>query len=81
MEEKGSRPMSSKGAGVVVADHSTYKLDEPTTRIVAGTRTTSFKRAQEESGHYPWLGGYLQWLDGKEAREEYYGRLERMYGR
>ena len=73
--------MSSKGAGIVVADHSTYKLDEPTPRIVAGTRTTSFKRPQEESGHYPWLGGYLQWLDGKEAREEYYGRLERMSGR
>ena len=42
--------MSSKGAGVVVADHSTYKLVEPTRRIVAGTRTTSFKRPQEESG-------------------------------
>jgi len=73
--------MSSKGAGVVVADHSTYKLDEPMTHIVAGRRTTSFKRPQEESGHYPWLGGYLQWLKGKEAREEYYGRLERMSGR
>ena len=70
--------MSSKGAGVVVADHSTYKLVEPMTHIVAGTRTTSFKRPQKESSHYPWLGGYLQWLKGKEAREEYYGRLERM---
>jgi hypothetical protein len=67
--------MSGKGAGVVVADDSTYKLVEPTRGIVAGTRTTSFKRPQQESGHYPWLGGYLQWLDGKEAREEYYGRL------
>ena len=76
MEAKESRLMSSKGAGVVVVNHSTYKLDEPITRIVAGTRTTSFKRPQEESSHYPWLGGYLQWLDGKEAREEYYGRLE-----
>ena len=81
MEAKESRLISTKGAGVVVADHSTYKLLEPTTRIVAGTRTTSFKRSQEESSHYPWLGGYLQWLDGKEAREEYYGRLERMSGR
>ena len=67
--------MSGKGAGVVVADDSTYKLVEPRRGIVAGTRTTSFKRPQEECGHYPWLGGYLQWLDGKEAREEYYGRL------
>jgi hypothetical protein len=73
--------MSGKGAGVVVADHSTYKLVEPTTRSVAGTRTPSFKRPQEESGHYPWLGGYLQWLNGKEAREEYYGRLDRISGR
>ena len=67
--------MSGKGAGVVVADDSTYKLVEPRRGIVAETRTTSFKRPQQESGHYPWLGGYLQWLDGKEAREEYYGRL------
>ena len=51
--------MSSKGAGVVVADDSTYKLVEPTRRIVAGTRTTSFKRPQQESGHYEGAAGTI----------------------
>jgi hypothetical protein len=52
--------MSGKGAGVVVADHSTYKLVEPTTRIVAGTRTTSFKRPQEESGPHEGAAGTIR---------------------
>ena len=52
--------MSGKGAGVVVADHSTYKLLEPTTRIVVGTRTTSFKRPQEESGPHEGAVGTLR---------------------
>ena len=51
--------MSTKGAGVVVADDSTYKLVEPTRRIVAGTRTTSFKRPQEESGPHEGATGAI----------------------
>ena len=51
--------MSSKGAGVVVADHSIYKLFEPTRGIVAGTRTTSFKRPQQESGPHEGAAGAI----------------------
>ena len=28
--------------------------------------------------HYPWLEGYLKWLEGEEARAEYYTRLEEL---
>jgi hypothetical protein len=75
--------MSSKGAGVAVAVSSTYEEAHgpPTTRLLAWVQTSASKRPQQESHHYPWLDGYLQWLEGKEAREEYYGRLERMSGR
>ena len=51
--------MSTKGAGVVVADDSTYKLVEATRHIVAGTRTTSFKRPQEESGPHEGAAGAI----------------------
>ena len=30
----------------------------------------------EEDRHYSWLEDYLATLEGKEAREEYYARLE-----
>jgi hypothetical protein len=73
----------SKGAGTVVAVRGNLGLAEPTRRIVAAERrTTSSQSPQEESRHYySWLDSYLQWLDGKEAREEYYGRLEQVYSR
>ncbi len=28
--------------------------------------------------HYPWLEGYLEWLEGEETRAEYYARLEEL---
>jgi hypothetical protein len=28
--------------------------------------------------HYAWLEGYLEWLEGEEARAEYYARLEEL---
>jgi hypothetical protein len=28
--------------------------------------------------HYSWLEGYLEWLEGEEARGEYYARLEEL---
>jgi hypothetical protein len=75
--------MSSQGAGVVVAIRSTYEeaRGPTTTYILAGAQPSSSKNSQKERRHYPWLDGHLQWLEGKEAREEYYGRLERMSGR
>jgi hypothetical protein len=75
--------MSSKGAGVAVALRSTYEeaRGPATSSLLARAQPSASTNLQEESRHYPWLGGYLQWLEGKEAREEYYGRLERMSGR
>lgn len=73
----------SKGAEAVVAVRGTYRLADPTRRIVtAERRTTSSQPPREESRHYySWLDSYLRRLNGKEAREEYYGRLEQMYSR
>jgi hypothetical protein len=36
----------------------------------------TLKRAEER--YYPWLEGYMEWLEGKEAREEYYALLEEL---
>ncbi len=33
-------------------------------------------RSLEEERRYSWLEDCLEWLEGKEAREEYYARLE-----
>lgn len=38
-------------------------------------------RSLEEKRSYSWLISFLEWLDGKEAREEYYARLERVASR
>lgn len=75
--------MIGKGAAVAVAVSSNYEVDHgpPTTRLLARAQPSASKRPQQEGHPYPWLDGYLQWLEGKEAREEYYGRLERMSGR
>jgi hypothetical protein len=34
------------------------------------------ERAEER--HYMWIEGYLEWLEGKEARAEYYSLLEEL---
>jgi hypothetical protein len=36
----------------------------------------ALKRAEER--HYVWLEGYMEWLEGKEARAEYYTLLEEL---
>jgi len=36
----------------------------------------ALKRAEER--YCSWLEGYLEWLEGKEARAEYYARLEEL---
>jgi hypothetical protein len=33
-------------------------------------------RNPEEERRYSWLEDCLEWLEGKEARQEYYARLE-----
>ena len=35
-------------------------------------------RGREEERSYSWLDDCLKWLEGKEAREEYYARLEQV---
>jgi hypothetical protein len=41
-------------------------------RLDAGSRFATFTT----EGHYSWLEGYWERLEGKEARAEYYGLLE-----
>jgi hypothetical protein len=35
-------------------------------------------RVRAEERHYLWLEGYMEWLEGKEARGEYYTLLEEL---
>jgi hypothetical protein len=35
-------------------------------------------REREEERHYFWIEGYTEWLEGKEARGEYYTLLEEL---
>jgi hypothetical protein len=35
-------------------------------------------REREEERHYFWIEGYMEWLEGKEARGEYYTLLEEL---
>ena len=35
-------------------------------------------RGREEKRRYSWVDDCLKWLEGKEAREEYYARLEQV---
>ncbi len=36
----------------------------------------SYSMSAVREGHYSWLNDCLEWLEGKEARHEYYARLE-----
>jgi len=38
----------------------------------------SLARERAEERHYYWIEGYMEWLEGKEAREEYYTLLEEL---
>jgi hypothetical protein len=35
-------------------------------------------REREAQRHYYWIEGYMEWLEGKEARAEYYTLLEEL---
>jgi hypothetical protein len=35
-------------------------------------------REREEERHHFWIESYMEWLEGKEAREEYYTLLEEL---
>jgi hypothetical protein len=38
----------------------------------------SLARERAEERHYFWIEGYMEWLEGKEARREYYTLLEEL---
>jgi hypothetical protein len=38
----------------------------------------SLPRRRAEERHYYWLESYMERLEGKEARQEYYARLEEL---
>jgi hypothetical protein len=44
-------------------------------------RTIAIVRDDSHCTHYTWLEDYLERLNGKEARQEYYARLERFLPR
>jgi hypothetical protein len=50
------------------------RAEEQLTRLIAskGLSRLAIER------HYSWLEGYLEWLEGEEARAEYYARLEEL---
>jgi hypothetical protein len=50
------------------------RAEERLARLIASKGLSVF--AVER--HYPWLEGYLEWLEGKEARAEYHARLEEL---
>jgi hypothetical protein len=35
----------------------------------------ALQQGTEEQHHYSWVEGYVEWLEGKEAREQYYALL------
>jgi hypothetical protein len=43
---------------------------------VEAARRRACAGGSEEDRHYTWLEDYLATLEGREAREEYYARLE-----
>jgi len=53
---------------------------DPSTRAEATEPTANEpqgSRGPEEGHSYSWVEDYLAWLEGKEARSEYYALLER----
>ena len=50
------------------------RAEEQLVHLIASKGLTRFAIER----HYPWLEGYLEWLEGEEARAEYYARLEEL---
>ena len=66
------------GRTAVVYDARADEFDEPLRVFVTGYFATGLRdrRRSREDLRYSWLEDYLSRLDGKEARQEYYSRLE-----
>ncbi len=66
------------GRTAVVYGARAEELDEPLRVPVSGYFATGVRDRRRSQGdpRYSWLEDYLVRLDGKEARREYYSRLE-----
>jgi hypothetical protein len=66
------------GHTAVVYDARADEFDEPLRVFMTGFSTTGHRDRRRSRGdlRYSWLEDYLSRLDGKEARREYYSRLE-----
>jgi hypothetical protein len=66
------------GRTAVVYDARADELDEPLRVFMTGFSATELRERRRSRGdlRYSWLEDYLSRLDGKEARREYYSRLE-----
>ena len=66
------------GRTAVVYDARADEFDEPLRVFVNGYSATGLRDRWRSRGDlcYSWLEDYLSRLDGKEARREYYSRLE-----
>ncbi len=66
------------GRTAVVYDARPDEFDEPLRVFVTGYSATGLRDCRRSRGdlRYSWLEDYLSRLDGKEARREYYSRLE-----
>lgn len=66
------------GHTAVVYDARADEFDEPLRVFVTGYSATGLRDSRRLRGNlrYSWLEDYLARLDSKEARREYYSRLE-----
>ena len=64
----------------VANNADTHKLTELANKeLQAGTTTTAVVVDREDTHCSTWLADYLERLDGKEARQEYYARVGQYY--
>ena len=70
---------SATSVAVVYDSAHSCKLSEPERTDATGPEVTALEVdwSPIEESRYSWLTGYLERLDGKEARLEYYAGLER----
>ena len=63
-EERGARDWQEN----LLWDRALERLEDMVTLDTVGRFATE--------RHYSWVEGYMEWLEGKEARAEYHARLE-----
>ncbi len=63
----------------VANNAETHKLTELANKELQGGTTTAVVADREDTHCSTWLADYLERLDGKEARQEYYARVGQYY--